>query len=95
MREKSRVRKCRICAGVVYCSQNLRHAKVMPGRLTKKIEVERDGSMIQEHVRRFREFKCREFNIIWGILEKFGLSDNCKGCAAAASGTDAKRHTND
>ena len=28
-----------------------------------------------------------------GILEKFGLSDSCKGFEAAASGTDARRHT--
>ena len=71
---------------------NLRQAKVMPERLTKKIEVEGDGSKIQEQVRRFQEFKFREFKITKGILEKFGFSDNCKGREAAASGTDARRH---
>ena len=65
----------------------------MPERLTKKIEVEGDGSKIQEQVRRFQELKFGEFKITKGILEKFGLSDNCKGCDAAASGTDARRHT--
>ena len=30
-----------------------------------------------------------------GILEKFGFSDSCKGCEAGASGTDARRHTDD
>ena len=75
--------------------ENLRQAKVMPERLTKKIEVEGDGSKIQEQVRRFQEFKFREFKITKCILEKFGLSDNCKGCDAAASGTDARRHTDD
>ena len=43
--------------------ENLRQAKVMPERLTKKIEVEGDGSKIQEQVRRFQEFKFREFKI--------------------------------
>ena len=76
-------------------TENLRQAKVMPERLTKKIEVERDGSKIQEQVRRCQELKFREFKITKGILEKFGLSDNCKGCEAAASGTDARRHTDD
>ena len=47
--------------------------------MTKKIEVEGDGSKIQEQVRRFQEFKFREFKITKSILEKFGLSDNCKG----------------
>ena len=32
----------------------------MPERLTKKIEIEGDGSKIQEQVRRFQEFKFRE-----------------------------------
>ena len=63
--------------------ENLRQAKVMPERVTKKIEVEGDGSKIQE------------FKITKGILEKFGFSDDCKGCEAAASGTDARRHTDD
>ena len=68
----------------------------MPECLTKKIEVEGDGSKIQEQVRRFQEFKFRELKkITKGILEKFGFSDNCKGCEAAASGTDARRHTDD
>ena len=40
-------------------------------------------------------FKFREFNITKGILEKFGLSDICKGCDAAASGTDVRRQTDD
>ena len=61
--------------------ENLCQAKVMPERLTKKIEVEGDGSKIQEQVRRFQEFKFREF-----ILDRFSLSDNCKGCEAASSG---------
>ena len=74
---------------------NLRQAKVMPERLTKKIEVEGDGSKIQEQVRRFQEFKFREFKITKGILEKVGFSDKCKGCEAAASRTDATRHTDD
>ena len=46
-------------------------------------------------VRWFQEFKFREFKITKGILEKFGFSDNCKGCEAAASGTDARRHTDE
>ena len=75
--------------------QNLRQVTVKPERLTKKIEVEGDGSEIQEQVRRFQEFKFREFKLTKGILEKFGLSDNCKGCEAAASGTGARRHTGD
>ena len=29
------------------------------------------------------------------MLEKFGLSDNCKSCDAAACGTNARRHTDD
>ena len=37
--------------------ENLRQAKVMPERVTKKIEVEGDGTKIQEQVRRFQEFK--------------------------------------
>ena len=53
--------------------ENLRQAKVMPERLTKKIEVGGDGSKIQEQVRKFQEFKFREFKITKGILEKFGL----------------------
>ena len=75
--------------------ENLRQAKVMPERLTKKMEVEGDGSKIQEQVRRFQEFKFREFKITKGILEKFVFSDKCKGCGAAASGTEARRHTDD
>ena len=51
----------------------------MPERLTKNIEVEGDGSKIQEQDRRFQEFKFREFKITKGTLEKFGFSDNCKG----------------
>ena len=74
---------------------NLLQAQVMPECLTKKIEVEGDGSKIQEQVRRFQEFKFREFKFTKGTLEKFGISDNCKGCEAAASGTDARRHTDD
>ena len=74
--------------------ENLRQAKVMPERLTKKIEVEGSGSKIQEQVRRLQNFKLCEFKITKGILEKFGLSDNCKGCEAAASQSDA-RHTHD
>ena len=70
-------------------------AKVMPERLAKKIEVEGNGSEIQEQVCRFQEFKFLEFKITKGILEKFGLSNICKGCEAAASGTDARRHTDD
>ena len=66
----------------------------MPERLTKKIEIEGDGSKIQEQVRRFQEFKFREFKITEGI-EKFGFSDTCKGCEADGSGTDARRHTDD
>ena len=69
--------------------ENLRQANVMPERLTKKIEVARGGSKIQEKVRKFQKFKFREFKITKGILEKFG------GCEAAASGTHAKRHTGD
>ena len=75
--------------------ENLRQAEVMLECLTKKIEVEGDGSKIQEEVRRFQEFKFRELKITKGILEKFGFSDNCKGCEAAASGTDGRRHTDD
>ena len=51
----------------------------MPECPTKNIEVEGDGSKIQEQDRRFQEFKFREFKITKGILEKFGFSDNCKG----------------
>ena len=58
--------------------ENLRQAKVMPERLTKKIEVEGDGSKIQEQDRRFQEFKFREFKITKGILEKFGFSTIAK-----------------
>ena len=61
-------------------NETLREAKVIPERLTKRIEVEGDSSKIQEQVRRFQEFKFREF------------SDNCKGCEAAASGTDQEAH---
>ena len=75
--------------------ENLRQASVMPERLTTKLEVARCGSKIHEQVRRFEELKFREFKITKGILEKFGLSDNCKGCQAAASGTHARRHTDD
>ena len=75
--------------------ENLRQVKVTPERLTKKLDVEGDGSKIQEQVRRLQEFKFRDFKITQGILEKFGLSDNCKSCEAAASGTDARRHTED
>ena len=57
--------------------------------------MEGDGSKIQEQVRRFQEFKFREFKITNCILEKFGLWDTCKGCEAAASGSDARRHTDD
>ena len=60
--------------------ENLRQAEVMPERMTKKIEVEGDGSKIQEQVRRFQEFKFREFKITKGIREKYGFPDNCKGC---------------
>ena len=67
----------------------------MPERLTKKIEVKGDGSKIQEQVRMFQEFKFRELKTTKGILEKFGLSHNSKGCEAPASGTDARRHTDD
>ena len=48
--------------------ENLRQATVMPERLTKKIEVEGDGSKIQEQVRRFQEFKFREFKITKSIF---------------------------
>ena len=57
--------------------------------------MEGDGSKIQEQVRKFQEFDFPEFRITKGILEKFGLSDKCKGCEVAASGTDARRHTDD
>ena len=75
--------------------ENLRQANVMPECLTKKIEVARDDSKIHEQVRRFEELKFREFKITKGILGGFGLSDNCKCCEAAASGTHARRHTGD
>lgn len=67
----------------------------MPECLTKKIEIEGDGSKIQEHEGHSREFKCREFKITKGILDKFGYSENCKGCEAAAAGTDPRRHSDD
>ena len=75
--------------------ENVRQAKVMPGCLPKKTEVEGDSSKLQEQVRRFQEFMFRQFKITKDILEKCGLSDNCKGCEAAASGTDGRRHTDD
>ena len=65
----------------------------MPERLTKKIAFERFGSKIQLEASRYQEFKFREFKITKGILEKFGFSENCKDCEAAASGTGARRHT--
>ena len=68
---------------------------VMPERLTRKIEVGEDGSSIPEQANQHREFKFREFKITKGILEKFGFSDNCKGCEAAALGKDARRHSDD
>ena len=49
--------------------------------------------MARRFKNRFAGF--RELKITKGILEKFGLSDNCKGCEAAASGTNARRHTDD
>ena len=49
--------------------ENLRQATVMPERLTKKMKVERDGSMIQEQVRRVQEFKFREFKITKASLK--------------------------
>ena len=58
--------------------------------------------MLKEMARKFKNrfagFKSSSFassKSPKGILEKFGLSDNCKGCEAAASGTDARRHTDD
>ena len=51
--------------------------------------------MARSFKNRFQEFKFREFKNTKGILEKFGLSENSKGCAAAASGTDARRHIDD
>ena len=75
--------------------EKLRQAKVMSESLMKKIEVEGDGSKIEEQVSKFQEFKFREFRITKGTIEKFGHSDNCQGCEAAASGTDAMRHIDD
>ena len=40
--------------------ENLRHVKVKPERLAKIIEVEGDGSKIEEQVRRFQEFKFQQ-----------------------------------
>ena len=71
--------------------EKLCQAKVMPERLTKKVEVEGDVPKIQEQVRRFQEFGFREFKITKGILETFGFSDNCKGCEAATSADDCRR----
>ena len=71
-------------------AENLRQAEVMPERLTKKIEVEGDVSKIPEQVRMFQGFKFREFKI-----SKFGFLSIAKGCEAAASGTDTRRHTDD
>ena len=58
--------------------ENLCQVKVMFGRLTKKMEVEGDGSKIQEEARRLQEFKFREFKITQDILEMFGSPDNSK-----------------
>ena len=66
--------------------ENLCQVKVMLGRLTKKMEVEGDGSKIQEEARRLQEFKFREFKITQDILEMFGLPDNSKGREAVVSG---------
>ena len=65
----------------------------MPERLTKKIEVE--GRRLEDSRTGSQVFKFREFKITKGILEKFGFSDNCNGCEAAASGANARRHTDD
>ena len=68
----------------------------MPERLTKKIEVDGDGSKIQEQVRRFQEFKFREFKIIkWHSGQVRVHRTIAKVVKQAASGTDARRHTDD
>ena len=46
----------------------------MPERLTKKIEVEENGSKIQAHEGHMREFKFREIRITKGLVDKFGYS---------------------
>ena len=61
--------------------KNQRQANVVSQRLTKKIEIQGDGSKIQEQACRYQEFKFREFKINKGILCKFGFSDICKDCA--------------
>ena len=74
---------------------NKHQEKVMPERLTKKIEIEEDGTKIPEHESQPREFKYREFKITRGILDKFGYSEDCKGCAAAAAEKDHRRHSDE
>ena len=53
--------------------ENLRQAKVMPERLTKRMEVEGDGSKIQEQVRRFQEIKFASSKSPRAFLRSWGL----------------------
>ena len=66
--------------------ENQRQAKVMPERLTKKIDVEGDGSKIPEPTSRYQKIKFREFKITMVNLETFGLSDTYKVCEARTPG---------
>ena len=75
--------------------KDLNQDRVLPERLTKVIEVEETGMDIPQAADKIPEFKFREFKITKAILERFGYTPGCKGCAAAMAGTDARRHADE
>ena len=73
--------------------RNPEQERIMPERLTKQIAVEDTGVDIPQPNDRPYEFRARDFKITKAILQKFGFSDDCKGCEAAMLGTPARVHS--
>ena len=67
----------------------------MPEHLTKKIEVEGDGSKIQEQVPGFKSSSFASPKSPRAFLKSSVYLTIAQGREAAASGTDASRHTED
>ena len=67
--------------------------RVLPERLTKTIPVEEDGVSIKQPMDKEMGYRCRDFKITKTILERFGHSEDCKGCKAAQEESGPRQHS--
>ena len=75
--------------------QKQRRAQPERDTHTKKIELEENGVDISMDYGKDKHFEVRQFKITKGILDKFGFTQNCKGCEAATVGAGARRHSDE